>query len=428
MKWSWEGVAKDIVPGAVPALAAWAAALALTMLLAPAATGEQQGQPAAISSPVEGAECFVDEGVVFMSDIPNSSTFLEPLDFVWDFGDGSSSTAINPEHIYSGEGNYTVMLTFTDDGGNVTRATVNITLLHRPLPSITIVPPHQGRGGYVAGGQLDFSSQGPLQVLLTESLSYVWDFGDGTVLDGPTPSHTYARPGTYNVTVTVSNGYSTSRDTLQLTVKARPPVAAGGAQWFHAWFAVSVVLVAGIGLFLGGTELGLGLLAPFFVFLYSKIRRDQILDNYTRGQIHGYIMANPGEHYNSIKGALELNNGTLAYHLNRLESEQVIKSRIDGLYRRYYPATMKMPEPNGHALTEVQRSIMSKIKETPGISQRDIASLMKLSNATVNYHLERLLKKGTVRRERAGMRNRCFLSPAGERELEPGHGAPPENS
>lgn len=420
-------MAKDIVPGALPPLAAWAAALALTMLLAPAATGEQQGQPAAISSPAEWTICYVYEGIEFTSDLLNSSTFGAPLDPFWDFGDGNSSTGINPVHVYERQGNYTVTLTLTDGGGNVTRATVNITVVFRPLPPVTIVDPTES-AGVRAGDTIDFSFQGLLMAVQSRDMSYSWDFGDGTVLDGPTPSHAYARPGTYNVTVTVSDGHSVTKDTLQLTVKARPPVAAGGAQWLHAWLAVSVVLVAGIGLFLGGTELGLGLLAPFFVFLYSKIRRDQILDNYTRGQIHGYILANPGEHYNSIKGALELNNGTLAYHLNRLESEQVIKSRIDGLYRRYYPATMKMPEPNGHALTEVQRSIMSKIKETPGISQRDIASLMKLSNATVNYHMERLLKKGTIRRERAGMRNRCFLTPDGERELEPGHGAPPENS
>lgn len=36
---------------------------------------------------------------------------------------------------------------------------------------------------------------------------YDWDFGDGTVLlnGGPTPAHTYARPGTFTVTLTVTD-------------------------------------------------------------------------------------------------------------------------------------------------------------------------------------------------------------------------------
>jgi PKD repeat protein len=37
---------------------------------------------------------------------------------------------------------------------------------------------------------------------------YDWDFGDGTTLvdGGPTPSHTYRAPGTYQVRVTVTDG------------------------------------------------------------------------------------------------------------------------------------------------------------------------------------------------------------------------------
>jgi predicted transcriptional regulator len=109
---------------------------------------------------------------------------------------------------------------------------------------------------------------------------------------------------------------------------------------------------------------------------------------------------------------LDLNNGTLAYHLHRLENESVIKSAMDGAHRRYYPAGMKVPEPKSDTLTEVQRIIITRISETPGISQRDLGALMGLSSATVNYHIERLLAKGVIRRERAGMRYRCFVSEA----------------
>lgn len=392
------------------------------------AGAEDTPGPAVISFPQNGSAFYLDTGISFTSEVLNSSTFGESLDFVWDFGDGNTSMEITPVHSYTLEGNYTIVLTITYPDGNVTAASVTINVSHPPLPAIDIIAGLGQRSDFLTGQGIDFSAGGLLMGLTGPSLSYMWDFGDGTVLDGQAPTHSYSRPGTYNVTVTVTDGHTQSTDSMTVIIKARPPVAVQDSNAIFGWYALSVVIVAGIGLFLGGTELGLGLLAPFFVFLYSKIKRDQILDNYTRGQIHGYIMANPGEHYNSIKGALELNNGTLAYHLNRLETEQIVKSRLDGLFRRYYPASMKMPEPNGHALTEVQRSIMSKIKETPGISQRDIASLMKLSNATINYHLERLLKKGTVRRERAGMRNRCFLTPEGELEIDGHHGAPPQNS
>lgn len=53
-------------------------------------------------------------------------------DFVWDFGDGNTSTDANPTHIYASEGEYTVTLTSTDKL-NVSDETSN---------SFTIYPPN----------------------------------------------------------------------------------------------------------------------------------------------------------------------------------------------------------------------------------------------------------------------------------------------
>lgn len=53
---------------------------------------------------------------------------------------------------------------------------------------------------------------------------YFWDFGDGTVGDGPDPAHTFAAAGTYDVTVTVTspNGSSGVAGPLRIRVgKAR---------------------------------------------------------------------------------------------------------------------------------------------------------------------------------------------------------------
>jgi predicted transcriptional regulator len=394
---------------------------------------QQTEAAAAISSPQSGSVLYLNQSVMFTSEMINSSTFGEPVEFWWDFGDGASSTLVNPWHAYAMEGAYTILLTIVDRAGNVTTASVNIEVRYPPLPAFSVTiepsPPEPGApGNFPAGERLRFSAQPLLMGYSTSRLTYFWDFGDGTVGAGDAPGHAYSQAGTYNVTLTVSDGRSWSVTTNQITVRPAPPLATGGeGQTTYLWFAISLALVAGLVFFFGGTEVGLLALAPVLVFLYSKIQRDEILDNYTRGQIHGYILANPGEHYNAIKNALDINNGTLAYHLKRLETENIVKSRMDGLFRRYYPAGMKMPEPNGDALTEVQRTVLAKMKETPGISQTDIASLMKLSNATINYHIERLLKRGLVRRERAGMRYRCYIVD-GATPPEPPHELPPQNT
>ena len=59
--------------------------------------------------------------------------------------------------------------------------------------------------------------------------SYAWDFGDASTGTGATPSHAYALPGTYSVTLTVTdNGGVTHSKTVDVTVlppATQPPVA-----------------------------------------------------------------------------------------------------------------------------------------------------------------------------------------------------------
>ena len=52
--------------------------------------------------------------------------------------------------------------------------------------------------------------------------NYSWDFGDGTIVTGITnPTHTYTTPGTYVITLTVTNASGCSSSTTQtLTVAA----------------------------------------------------------------------------------------------------------------------------------------------------------------------------------------------------------------
>jgi len=90
----------------------------------------------------------------------------------------------------------------------------------------------------------------------------------------------------------------------------------------------AILLIAAVAVMSENAKYGLLLL---IVPLYSKIKREKVLDHFIRGQIFGYIMANPGEHYNSIKQALDMTNGSLAHHLRTLERERFVKSKRFGL-------------------------------------------------------------------------------------------------
>lgn len=161
----------------------------------------------------------------------------------------------------------------------------------------------------------------------------------------------------------------------------------------------------------------------FVVPLYTRLKPEVTLDNFTRGRIYGYIEANPGEHYNAIKKALFLPNGSLAHHLDMLIREGYVRFEIDGNYKRFYPSHMRLPtdgkmsrEPG--RMTRIQEIVLDTIRESPGISEREISRALNLSPSTVNYHIRLMATKGLLKLERSLGRTRCYL----------GDKAPPEGT
>jgi DNA-binding transcriptional ArsR family regulator len=99
-----------------------------------------------------------------------------------------------------------------------------------------------------------------------------------------------------------------------------------------------------------------------FVPLYSRIKKDRVLDNFTRGMIYGFIMSNPGVHYNFIKQKLGLNNGSIVYHLTVLERQELIKSERVGLYKRFYPVNGTLNESGIMELNDEQSRLLELVR------------------------------------------------------------------
>ena len=189
--------------------------------------------------------------------------------------------------------------------------------------------------------------------------------------------------------------------------------------------ASGIGITATLGYLIAGTELGKYKFASLLLVpLYSRIKRENTLDNYIRGQIHGYILAKPGCHYNQIKQTLHLNNGTLAYHLRKLEREEFIKSARDGMYKRFYPVGLKIPK-REIKLSAMQERILEIIRHHPGVSQKEVATEVGISAPAVIYHIGVLSGAKLVRSEKVGsrMEYRAIERPEDEWEL-PTDGTP----
>ncbi len=125
-----------------------------------------------------------------------------PLQYLWDFGDGTTSTLKEPTHIFGPNGKYTVSLTVTNSYGKDTKT----------------------RTGYISVGdppKVNFSvssANGILPLTVTFSdlsgdspESWQWDFGDGSTSAVQNPTHTYTKPGTYSVTLSSTNEFGTGQ-------------------------------------------------------------------------------------------------------------------------------------------------------------------------------------------------------------------------
>jgi hypothetical protein len=74
------------------------------------------------NGPYEGK---VDEVITFYGDATGGKT---PYSWLWDFGDGNTSTNRNASHVYGDTGNYMVILTVTDHGGHQDNDTAPVTV------------------------------------------------------------------------------------------------------------------------------------------------------------------------------------------------------------------------------------------------------------------------------------------------------------
>lgn len=122
-----------------------------------------------------------------------------PLSVVWDFGDGTTSTDLNPSKTFSAPGTYIIKLV-SDFGPCKDSATQSITI--NPLPTVDFTTSdtlHCGRPYTVSFNNAS-----------TGGVSYLWDFGDNTTSTDANPVHVYDTTGHFTVQLTVFNANACS--------------------------------------------------------------------------------------------------------------------------------------------------------------------------------------------------------------------------
>jgi gliding motility-associated-like protein len=118
--------------------------------------------------------------------------------FSWNFGDGTGSSVPNPSHVYFTQGIYTV--TCIASNGFCNDTIQQVIDLNHPISA-----------GFTT--QADSICVGTQTIVTSNStpvgyVTHAWNMGDGTLLNSglsPLQSHSYANPGTYTITLVITD-------------------------------------------------------------------------------------------------------------------------------------------------------------------------------------------------------------------------------
>ena len=119
-----------------------------------------------------------------------------PFKYLWDFGDGNTSTQKTPTHNYNSTGNKTVTLIVTDSQDNQSQGYTTI-----------IVNPQENNIKMLVEDTQDIYTKEftAVQTNKTPNTTYQWDFGDGNSSTKQNPSHKYDQPGKYEVILKITD-------------------------------------------------------------------------------------------------------------------------------------------------------------------------------------------------------------------------------
>lgn len=177
---------------------------------------------------------------------PTTETTISFLDqstgsataWLWNFGDGTTSTQRNPYKRFGVAGTYTVTLKASNaSGSSQTARSVAVAPALASAPPVSAafdIAPATG----AVGQQISF-----LDRTTGSPTSWSWNFGDGTTSSQQNPVHVFKAAGTYQVRLTASNGGSSAAAARAFTVSAEASVSraliaasaespgVGGSEW-----------------------------------------------------------------------------------------------------------------------------------------------------------------------------------------------------
>ncbi|HMP22425.1 MAG TPA: PKD domain-containing protein, partial [Ferruginibacter sp.] len=160
-----------------------------------------------------------DSGCIsFTKTFRDSVVSSDPVSsYLWNFGDGTTSTDKNPTHTYTAAGNYTVKLVITTVSGCTDSAVRNNAIIATGKPQVSF---SANLTNTCAKNEIQFTDQ-----TTGGATKWFWDFGDKTTSAIRNPKKIYADTGHFDVKLIVWNRGCKDSVTYQKYIYIAPPIA-----------------------------------------------------------------------------------------------------------------------------------------------------------------------------------------------------------
>ncbi|MCA1813640.1 MAG: winged helix-turn-helix transcriptional regulator [Halobacteriales archaeon] len=154
------------------------------------------------------------------------------------------------------------------------------------------------------------------------------------------------------------------------------------------------------------------LLAPIWA-LYRRLTTPDALIHPLREDMLSRIRAHPGIHESQLAREMGLRHTHVQYHLRVLRQSRIVEERRFGGLKCLFEVGKLSEAEKGHAMNLRGRGpeVLQGIVVEPGITQRDLARKLGMSESSVKWHLDRLTQAGMVRTDRARGSKRAWPEP-----------------
>ena len=136
--------------------------------------------------------------------------------YAWNFGDGQTSTSVNPTNTYASAGTYTVRLVVSSSNGCIDSTSKTVTIYPNSVPNFSTA-------NVCHGFTSTFTNTS------TGASNYSWNFGNGNTSTATNPTYTYPVAGNYTITLTATSSNGCTQSTSKsYTVNSAPKAAFTG--------------------------------------------------------------------------------------------------------------------------------------------------------------------------------------------------------